>query len=111
MLTPSGEYFYLHFSDLPVNSKATTHASVARALVASVLDATFGSCRPQTAPFEKYYQGNQILQSGIVGASTDLNPNASSNEQGYLDVHFSSALQAVSKDHLQRYGALLRRIR
>jgi hypothetical protein len=101
VLSPDGKYFYLYFPDWIANGtlhatgaagvSTTTNVSVARALVASVLDAAFGSGRPHTVPFEKFYQGNWHLQPGIGGASTDLNPN--SPYQGYLDIHYNSASQ------------------
>jgi hypothetical protein len=93
VLAPDGKYFYIYFPDWVANTQITTHASVARVLAASLLDAAFGASRPHTVPFEKFYQGNWHLQPGIGGLSTDLNPNASAIETGYLDVHFNSALQ------------------
>jgi hypothetical protein len=93
VLAPDGKYFYIYFPDWVANTQLTTHASVARVLASSLLDAAFGSSHPHTVPFEKYYQGNWHLQPGIGGLSTDLNPNASAIETGYLDVHFNSALQ------------------
>jgi hypothetical protein len=101
VLSPDGKYFYLYFPDwiangtlhtmTPTGVSTTTDVSVARALAASVLDAAFGSARPHTVPFEKFYQGNWHLQPGIGGASTDL--NSKSAYQGYLDIHYNSALQ------------------
>ena len=93
VLSPNGKYFYLYFPDLPANGTATTHVSVARALSASLLDAAFGSARPHSVPFEKFYQGDWRLQPGIGGASTDLSPTWPPQVGGYLDVHFDSALQ------------------
>jgi hypothetical protein len=103
VLSPDGKYFYLYFPDwnangtlhttTPTGVSTTTHVSVARALAASVLDAAFGSARPHAVPFEKFYQGNWHLQPGIGGGSTDLTPNSSSQEEGYLDIHDDSALQ------------------
>jgi hypothetical protein len=93
VLSPDGKYFYLYFSDLPAATNTTTHISVARALAASLLDAAFGSVRPHTVPFEKFYQGNWRLQPGIGGASTDLSPDWAPQYGGYLDVHYNSALQ------------------
>jgi hypothetical protein len=90
VLSPDGKYFYFYFPDWPAAATATTKVSVARAPVASVLEAAFGSTHPHTVPFEKFYQGSWNLQPGIGGASTDLNPNA--RYQGYLDVHYNSAL-------------------
>ncbi len=92
VLAPNGKYFYLYFPDLPANSTTATHVSVARALAASLLDAAFGS-RPHAVPFEKFYQGSWHLQTGIGGASTDLNPNWAPQYAGYLDVHYDSELR------------------
>jgi hypothetical protein len=101
VLSPDGKYFYLYFPDWIANGtlhttnpngvSTTTNVSVARALAASVLDAAFGSARPHAVAFEKFYQGNWHLQPAIGGASTDLNPK--SVYQGYLDIHYNSALQ------------------
>jgi hypothetical protein len=93
VLSPDGKYFYLYFPDLPATSQNTTHISVARALAASLLDAAFGSARPHTVPFEKFYNSDWRLQPGIGGASTDLAPNWQPEQGGYLDIHFNSALQ------------------
>lgn len=100
-LSPDGKYFYLYFPDWIANGtlhtttaaglSTTTNVSVARALVASVLEAAFGSSRPHAVPFEKFYQGNWHLQPAIGGASTDLNPKSA--YQGYLDIHSNSVLQ------------------
>jgi len=95
VLSPDGRFFYLYFPDWfpdgTLHANLTTRVSVARALAGSVLDAAFGSKRQHTVPFEKFYQGNWRLQPGIGGASTDLIPK--SPYQGYLDIHFNSALQ------------------
>lgn len=107
VLSPDGKYFYLYFPDWMANGTlhtsptaagvdTTTHVSVARALVSSVLDAAFGSERPHTVPFEKFYKGSWVLQPGMGGASTDLMPNNSPQERGYIDVHYNSALQRYS---------------
>ena len=93
VLSPDGKYFYLYFPDLPANTDTTTHVSVARAFAASLLEAAFGSPRPHTVPFEKFYQGSWHLQPGIGGDSTDRNPNWTPQEGGYLDVHYNSSLQ------------------
>jgi hypothetical protein len=109
VLSPDGKYFYLYFPDWMANGTlhittpaavdTTTRVSVARALASSVLDAAFGSARPHTVPFEKFYQGSWHLQPGIGGASTDLMPNNSSQERGYIDIHYNNALQ--------RYGMII----
>jgi hypothetical protein len=102
VLSPDGKYFYLYFPDWMANGTrhitrgdvdTTTHVSVARALASSVLEAAFGSARPHTTPFEKFYKGSWHLQPGIGGASTDLMPNNSSQERGYIDIHYNSAIQ------------------
>jgi hypothetical protein len=103
VLSPDGKYFYLYFPDWiangtlhtsrPNGDSTITHVSVARALVSSVLDAAFASVRPHAVPFEKFYDGSWHLQPGIGGASSDLSPRSLPQEEGYIDVHFSSALQ------------------
>jgi hypothetical protein len=95
VLSPDKKFFYFYFPDWPAgktdaNGSNTTNVSVARAPVASVLEAAFGSRHPHTVPFEKFYEGSWNLQPGIGGASTDLNPTAP--YEGYLDVHYNSAL-------------------
>ena len=94
--SPDGKYFYIYFRDWLANG--TTHwgntitlVSVARAPIASVLDAAFGGGKPHAEPFEKYYAGSWRLQPGIGGFSTDLNPNA--QYSGELQVAYNSALQ------------------
>jgi hypothetical protein len=95
VLSPDGQYFYLYFPDWIANgtlhATTTTNVSVARAPVASVLEAAFGSTHPHTVPFEKFYKGSWNLQPGIGGASTDLSPAAPYH--GYIDIHYNSALQ------------------
>lgn len=116
VLSPDGKYFYLYFPDWLANgslhltnaagASTTTNVSVARASVASVLAAAFGSARsrvqpelisatglahPHTVAFEKFYEGQWDLQPAIGGASTDLIP--SSAYQGYLDIHYNSELK------------------
>jgi len=95
VLSPDGKYFYLYFPDWIANgtphATSTTNVSVARAPVASVLNAAFGSARPHTVAFEKFYEGSWHLQPGIGGASTDLNPRSA--YRGYLDIHYIRALQ------------------
>jgi hypothetical protein len=101
VLSPDGKYFYLYFPDWIANGTlhtttpdgvpTTTNVSVARAPAASLLEAAFGSSPPHTIPFEKFYESNWHLQPAIGGASTDLNPT--SQFQGYLDIHYNTALQ------------------
>lgn len=95
VLSPDGKYFYLYFPDWTANgtlhATTTTNVSVARAPVASVLEAAFGSNHPHAVPFEKFYKGSWHLQPGIGGASTDLSP--ASPFHGYIDIHYDSALQ------------------
>ena len=97
VLSPDGKYFYLYFPDWmadgTLHANTTTNVSVARARVSSVLEAAFGSKFPRTVAFEKFYKGSWDLQPGIGGASTNLLPKSSSQERGYIDIHFSSALQ------------------
>jgi len=103
VLSPDQKYFYLYFPDWIANgtlhATITTNVSVARALASSVLEAAFGSARPHTVAFEKYYKGSWHLQPGIGGASTNLLPTSSSQERGYIDIHYNSALQ--------RYGMII----
>ncbi|WP_353070042.1 hypothetical protein RBB75_07395 [Tunturibacter empetritectus] len=116
VLSPDGKYFYLYFPDWLANgslhvtnaggASTTTNVSVARAPVAAVLAAAFGTARspvqpelssatelahPHTVAFEKFYEGQWDLQPAIGGASTDLIP--SSAYQGYLDIHYNSELK------------------
>jgi hypothetical protein len=95
LLSPDGKYFYLYFPDWIANgtphATTSTNVSVARALASSVLDAAFGPAPHHTVPFEKFYRGSWHLQPAIGGASTDLNPKSAF--QGYLDIHYNSAIQ------------------
>ena len=98
VLSPDRKYFYFYFPDWPAgktdtNGSNTTRVSVARAPVASVLEAAFGSEHPHTVPFEKFYEGSWNLQPGIGGASTELLPSSSQQYSGYLDVHYNSTLK------------------
>ena len=91
--SPDGKYFDFYFPDWPAGTTTTTHVSVARVLVSSLLDAAFGPGRPHAVPFEKFYEGSWNLQPGIGGASTDLNPKWAPQQGGYLDIHFNNALE------------------
>jgi hypothetical protein len=93
VMSPDSKYFYFYFPDWPAGTTNTTHVSVARVLVDSLLNAAFGSTHPHAVPFEKFYEGTWNLQPGMGGASTDLNPNWEPQEGGYLDIHYNSALQ------------------
>jgi hypothetical protein len=101
VLSGDGKYFYLYFPDWIANgtphSTTSTNVSVARARVASVLDAAFGSPRQHTVGFQKFYRGSWDLQPAIGGASTNLNPKSA--YQGYLDIHYNS--------YLQRYAMII----
>jgi hypothetical protein len=105
VLSPDGKYFYLYFPDWIANGtlhttngqgvSTTTNVSVARALVADVLEAAFGSSSPRhSIAFQKFYEGSWILQPAIGGGSTDLIPHAPFS--GYLDIHYSSWLKRYS---------------
>jgi hypothetical protein len=95
VLSPDDKYFYLYFPDWIANgtphTTTTTNVSVARALVSAVLAAAFGPAPHHSVAFEKFYEGKWNLQPAIGGASTDLNPTSA--YQGYLDIHYNSALQ------------------
>jgi hypothetical protein len=90
--SPAGQYLYLYFPDWIANGSpqptTATVVSVARASIASILDAAFGE-HPHAAAFEKYYNG-AWSQPGIGGLSTDLNPTA--GYAGSPNVAFDSAL-------------------
>jgi hypothetical protein len=90
VLSPDRKYLYFYFPDWPAGTTTTTNVSVARAPLASVVEAAFGSSHPHMVAFEKFYEGSWHLQPGIGGASTDLNPTA--QYQGYLDVHYNAAI-------------------
>ncbi len=86
-----GQYFYVYFPDWIANGTAqpttATIVSVARAPIASVLEAAFGES-PHAAAFKKFYEG-EWSQPGIGGLSTDLNPNA--GYAGSANVAYDSA--------------------
>jgi hypothetical protein len=91
--SPDEKYFYLYFPDWIANGTPqptiTTLVSVARAPIASVLEAAFGK-HPHAAAFKKYYQGTWS-QPGIGGLSTDLNPDA--GYAGSSNVAYDSAFE------------------
>jgi len=91
--SPDGKYFYVYFPDWIANGTnqptTATVVSVARAPIADVLQAAFGS-QPHATTFEKYYEG-AWSQRGIGGLSTDLNPNAA--YAGSPNVAYNGALQ------------------
>ena len=100
VVSPDGQYFYIYFQDWLANG--TTHwgntltlVSVARAPIAAVLQAAFGS-KPHAAAFQKYYAGWRLDQ-GLGGYSQDLNPNAS----------YSGELQVAYNSTLQRYQMII----
>jgi len=104
VLSPDGKYFYLYFPDWMANgtphSTTTTNVSVARAPVAALLEAAFGSTRQHTVVFQKFYRGSWDLQPGIGGESTDLNPIAI---LGISRHPLQQRSQALRDDHLERH--------
>lgn len=96
VISPEGGYFYLYFPDWIANGtivpNTATVVSVARASIASVLDAASGE-HPHAAAFTKYYEG-AWTQPGIGGLSTDLNPNA--RYAGSPNVAYNSSLNGYS---------------
>jgi hypothetical protein len=102
VVSPDGKYFYIYFRDWLANG--TTHwgdpptitqVSVARAPIAAVLEAAFGS-KPHAVAFQKYYDGWHFDQ-GLGGYSQDLNPNA----------QYSGELQVAYNSDLQRYQMII----
>jgi hypothetical protein len=95
VLSPDHQYFYLYFPDWIANGTShattTTRVSVARALAGSLLDAAFGSSRQHAVSFQKFYEQRWDLQPALGGGSSDLNPKSA--YQGYLDIHYNSALE------------------
>jgi hypothetical protein len=96
VISPDGRYFYVYFPDWIANGTiyptTATIVSVARAPIASVLDAAFGQ-HPHAAAFEKFYR-REWDQPGIGGLSTDLNPHA--GYAGSSNVAYNSALKRYS---------------
>jgi hypothetical protein len=77
LVSPDQKYFYVFFPDWLANG--TTHwestvnsISVARAPIAAVLEAAFGS-KPHAVAFQKYY-GGWYLDQGLGGYSQNLDP-------------------------------------
>lgn len=93
--SPDGKYFYLYFPDWIANgtphATTLTHVSVARALIADVLQDAFASRPRHSVTFQKFYDGKWSLQPAIGGASTDLSPKSA--YEGYIDIHYDTALQ------------------
>jgi hypothetical protein len=93
--SPDGKYFYIYFPDWRANGtlqwgNTVTSISVARAPIASVLDAAF-CAKPHAVPFEKYYDGWHLNQ-GLGGYSTDLDTQTPYG--GNLTVAYNSDLHA-----------------
>jgi hypothetical protein len=102
VVSPDGKYFYIYFRDWLANGTAhwgnppsITLVSVARARIATVLEAAFGST-PHAAAFQKYYDGWHLDQ-GLGGYSQDLNPNA----------QYSGELQVAYNSDLRRYQMII----
>jgi hypothetical protein len=107
VVSPDGKYFYIYFRDWlangttqwwnnPKTKKFTiTLVSVARAPIAAVLEAAFGS-KPHAVAFQKYYDGWHFDQ-GLGGYSQDLNP----------DAEYSGDLQVAYNSDLQRYQMII----
>ena len=93
--SPDGKYFYLYFPDWIANgtqhATTSTNVSVARALIADVVQDAFTSRPRHAVTFQKFYEGSWILQPAIGGASTDLSPKSAF--EGYIDIHYDSALR------------------
>jgi hypothetical protein len=99
--SPDGKYFYIYFRDWLANGttdwgNTVTLVSVARAPIAEVLSAAFGS-KPHAALFQKYYAGDWRLEPGIGGYSTDLNPNAP----------YTGEVQVAYNADLKRYSMII----
>jgi hypothetical protein len=102
VVSPDGKYFYIYFRDWLANG--TTHwgtpptitqVSVARAPVAAVLEAAFGT-KPHAVAFQKYYDGWRLDQA-LGGYSQDLNSSA----------EYSGDLQVAYNSYLQRYQMII----
>ena len=102
VVSPDGKYFFIYFRDWLANG--TTHwgnpptitlVSVARAPMAAVLEAAFGS-KPHAVAFQKYYDGWHLDQ-GLGGYSQDLNPNA----------QYGGELQVAYNSYLRRYQMII----
>jgi hypothetical protein len=100
VVSPDGKFFYVFFPDWRANGtlhwgSTVTLASVARAPIASVLEAAFGS-RPHAVAFQKYYDGWYVEQ-GLGGYSEDLN----------MQAPYSGELQVAYNAYLHRYQMLI----
>jgi hypothetical protein len=100
VVSPDSKYFYIYFPDWLANG--TTHwgntvtpVSVARAPIASVLQAAFGS-KPHAVAFQKFYDGWH-LEQGLGGYSKDLNPQTP----------YGGNLQVAYNADLYRYQMLI----
>src|SRR5271165_1264451 len=98
--SPDGKYFYIFFPDWRANGSThwgttVTSVSVARAPIASVLEAAFGS-KPHAVAFQKYYSGWNLDQ-GLGGYSQSLNPQTP----------YSGNLQVAYNAGIQRYQMLV----
>ena len=98
--SPDSKYFYIYFRDWLANGtthwgNTITQVSVARAPIAAVLEAAFGS-KPHAAAFQKYYDGWHLNQ-GLGGYAQDLNPSA----------QYSGELQVAYNADLNRYQMII----
>jgi uncharacterized repeat protein (TIGR03803 family) len=91
VVSPDGKYFYVYFLDW-LKSGVNTTASIARAPIAEVLQAAFGSSVHHAAPFRKYYQGAWD-QPGIGGTSSDLIPEG----------HYGGGNNVAYNSYIRRY--------
>jgi len=122
VVSPDHKYFYLYFPDRLANGtlhiananggSTTSHVSVARALVSSVLEAAFGpekrwnfdedeaaKSRPHTVAFEKFYDGAWNLQPGLGGCLDGSQPKVR-----VLGIHrhpLHHRYRVLCHDHLQ----------